>query len=1091
MAKSKDSGLALPVRTLGERKGVMTGKPRKIMAGSMRSKVAFPMSGSSITGSGGNWYSPELSTDFLELPQSIDEQRNFYRFFYDHDPFVGQAIDLVGELPLSKVRLRMPDARNRKIAEASLRFCEKWSDNIGLLQRLLEIVHEWNLLGEVFLFCEDASEEMPRDITHETYREITAEGKIVEEERRREDADKRAYKWLRKNYKGWSALRILPPEQIHMESFPFTDEKLIELVPDAKTRGIIGRAQAGDERAIRVVESMPADIVHHILEGSNIPLNTDPDAGSFVHYMARKKSQYEPRGKSLLQRCLLPGTPIWIERDGVVQEVPVEAVDDRTDRLLTHKGRFQPCVAGSRPVDENIVSLTIEGLENPLRLTADHEVLRVSEDGSTDWIPAGNLRPGDLVREAHVVPEGGPLLEIDLATWWSGRVFETTKRARPRLGLPEMNRSVRVMKAEETDEGLKVTFEYDNDNRNRARATTGLSTLLRWAEGLQEPVIRTQAEVAMEAGLTERDVRVYAPRLRKEGLIRTESRSKGRGKGRQVTWFPAEKTDLPPVTNTLTSPVMKIPVTEDFCYLLGTWLGDGCLWTDSNFLNANSIGWSLHDTETATRVVSLVNSTLPGVQGVATGCLKDPSVESGDIRVKDSLLARWFQEEFGHTAQGKHLPRWVFNLPDEHIKALLRGLLDTDGWVKKGRYPRIVISLDNKVLLDQVHLLCNRLGWATKVEKTLNRAHTWTRSWQTKGGSRSKTYSYPDKWFTKITCSRFEDVREWACLSLKGKAVPWAELAGRGLDTRRGPKTVGGWIVRRVSCVEAESYQGVVHSFGVSGDESHACGVVTHNCLRTLVFRDKVRQSLTAIASRHMTPYRVVSAENMNEEQTENLREQVDLALQDPDYSIVTNFQVTWEEMGADQRLPDWSWVWDFTDRLMSAGLGVTETLLTGESVYSGDRIHLEVINTRFMLLREIIQDLVERYIFRPMCKRMGFIEKDEDGEDRVVVPRLSFTRLALRDNSETFDALFNLYQKGSLDIDIILELLNIDPLETRKKLERDFGTLQDATFNEILRGLYSSAGSSLAETTDFVELVAKRLGLKYSKPKEEGSGRF
>jgi hypothetical protein len=47
-------------------------------------------------------------------------------FFYDHDEFIGQAIDLNSELPLSKIRLRMPEAKNRKIAEQAMRFCQKW-----------------------------------------------------------------------------------------------------------------------------------------------------------------------------------------------------------------------------------------------------------------------------------------------------------------------------------------------------------------------------------------------------------------------------------------------------------------------------------------------------------------------------------------------------------------------------------------------------------------------------------------------------------------------------------------------------------------------------------------------------------------------------------------------------------------------------------------------------------------------------------------------------------------------------------------------------------------------------------------------------
>lgn len=259
-------------------------------------------------------------------------------------------------------------------------------------------------------------------------------------------------------------------------------------------------------------------------------------------------------------------------------------------------------------------------------------------------------------------------------------------------------------------------------------------------------------------------------------------------------------------------------------------------------------------------------------------------------------------------------------------------------------------------------------------------------------------------------------------------------------------------------------------------------------CLRTLIFRDKVRQSLTSIASRHMTPYRLVYAEDMDEEQIEELREQVDLALQDPDYSIVTNFQVNWEEMGADQRLPDWSWVFEMTDRQLYAGLGVTESLLSGESSYSGDRLNLEVINTRYMLYRELIQEMVEDFFFTPMARKMGFMEEDEDGVLLPVIPRLSFTRLALRDNQETFDALLNLYQKGSLDIDVILELLNIDPATTKKKLERDLFTLNDASFNEVLRAAYTQAGQGLAENSDLLEKLAANLGLNYSKPKEGGN---
>ena len=564
MPRMKSNEGAVEVRRVVPRKGVKVGKPERVMLGSMRSKVAYPSTGGTSMGTGGNFYSPELSTDFLELPQSLDEKRNYFRFFYQTDAFVGQAVDLHTELPLSKIRLSTPQAKDQEMARRSLAFCTKWAKDIQLLHRLIEIVHDYNLLGEVFVFCEDTSPDMPEDITHEVTRELDSHGEPREKSVRREDADTRAEKWLKRHYKGWTAIRVLPPEQIHMESFPFTDEKLVELIPDSKTKDIVNRADMGDENAMRIVNSMPEGVVNSIREGGNIPLGTDPDAGSFVYYMARKKSQYEPRGHSMLERCL-----------------------------------------------------------------------------------------------------------------------------------------------------------------------------------------------------------------------------------------------------------------------------------------------------------------------------------------------------------------------------------------------------------------------------------------------------------------------------------------------------------------------------------------------RILVYRDKLRQAQTSIASRHMTPIRCIHAEDMSAADTDALRDQVDLALQDPDYSIVTNFAVEWNEMGSQGRLLELSSEYEMTDRQMYAGLGVTESLLSGESSYSGDRINLEVINTRYMLLREVLQDMVENTMLRPMCRRMGFIETDEDGNETVVCPSLSFTRLALRDNSDTFDALFNLYQKGSLDIDVILELLNIDPHTTKEKLKRDVMTFNDSKFNDVLSAVYSEVGRDLAENSDVAQKIADQLGLKYTKKAEDEGGRF
>ncbi len=126
------------------------------------------------------------------------------------------------------------------------------------------------------------------------------------------------------------------------------------------------------------------------------------------------------------------------------------------------------------------------------------------------------------------------------------------------------------------------------------------------------------------------------------------------------------------------------------------------------------------------------------------------------------------------------------------------------------------------------------------------------------------------------------------------------------------------------------------------------------------------------------------------------------------------------------------------------------------------------------------------------MARRKGFVEKDKWGNEVVLCPKLSFTRLPLRDSQDTYDALFNLYQKGSISIDVILELFGLDPQDTREKIEADMFTVNDALFNEILRSLYGEVGRTLAEKTDLAERLAKYLKVKFEAGGgEESGGRF
>jgi hypothetical protein len=263
--------------------------------------------------------------------------------------------------------------------------------------------------------------------------------------------------------------------------------------------------------------------------------------------------------------------------------------------------------------------------------------------------------------------------------------------------------------------------------------------------------------------------------------------------------------------------------------------------------------------------------------------------------------------------------------------------------------------------------------------------------------------------------------------------------------------------------------------------------------LRTVIYRDKLRQVQNTLASRNMTPKTLVVAPDAPAQELDALRVHIDEAKADPDYTIVVNYECTWNEIGTDGRLLALDSEWAHTSSELAVGVGFTPELLTGEGFFSGDRIRIELLNTTYTQFRDILEKLVETQFFRPMAMRKGFYEIDDYGNPRWIYPKLSFSRLALRDQGDVYDMLFNLYSKGSLPVDIIYEFLNIDPETAKRKLEEDLLTVKDAKFNQVLDAIYGGIAEYLLKGTDIVDKVSKSLQLTTKEVDEddgpEGSG--
>jgi len=257
--------------------------------------------------------------------------------------------------------------------------------------------------------------------------------------------------------------------------------------------------------------------------------------------------------------------------------------------------------------------------------------------------------------------------------------------------------------------------------------------------------------------------------------------------------------------------------------------------------------------------------------------------------------------------------------------------------------------------------------------------------------------------------------------------------------------------------------------------------------LTPLQLKDFYKFTQLALASRNMSPKYLLKAPNATIEELEDLRMQWDISYNEPDYSIAGNYEYSIDKLDSRDRLLDIGSEIERLDNEIYVGLGITKEMLTGEGSYSGSKTTTDILNTMFMQERETLVDFFENKLFIPICEARGWYTIGKNNIKKYWCPKVGFNRLTIRDNDEVFQNLFQLYQKGSLPIEIIYELFNLDASEVSEKLYQDLFTVRDSSFNELIRSLLSEAASNLGEKSNFSEIIAKYLNLKVQEQPQAG----
>lgn len=1011
-------------------------------------------SGDTSGSAGGNFYSPQLSTDFLEKPQNLRERRAWYRHFYNSNEFVGQAVDLHSQLPLSKIRLEKPKCSNQDMVDYIYDYYVEMCEDLKLFKTLLEISHEFWLLGNcVSPECRVRTEEGYKPI-----RDISIGDMVLTHKNRFRRVSKKCCREAEEIYD----IRLFKS----MNNLKITGEHPIEVYRGGSFE-FIETSDLSNDDYVRVTWS-----------------DREVD---------RKSVSYIPK------KNFIEVTANGYKRfTKIIRNRNKEAQDCRV-KLLGWLGSLEaPVVRSRQDISEDLgVSLvTLNNVLSQLTLEVGKESYsrRIGSVGfglgsRTEWLP----------------------LKYDAGD-----------------GTYEINRvdSFEVPKEIEIDEDFCYLLGYwigdgtlSRDNGRKDSWGRGIWNIV-FGDSSKKQLSRVRDILIKKLGISA--IKEWELHRDYNGRKSTLTTLKVKGNPAFIEWWSSNfgETCYGYKPKRVPQWVKDLPVEKLIHLIAGMVDSDGCI--ENIYVKIDTVSKDLAE---SLNEISLKCGFIPSTRKYVTRP-EEAKILKGKTLARNAYtvsLLKYYCKDSLEGITEKALG--VFKKPSESSSRFLR----TDD----GKVAFKVKSISLEEHNDMVYNIEVEEDHTYQVEGTSthncfifaedhepyegieeDKAKELKEAAKIQSGKLFQEFKIVDKdpnykgWkkllvlppdqvrIRKIPLSDDSlieyipdpETRKSIVAASNGQYSDYLSNKG-GLGSGAVPDKLIDQIRENGSIpLDSDPYSGS-HVFHLARKKSQyeTLGVsILERCVNTLLLFDKLRQAQTQIASRHMTPIRIVWADELSEGDVDDLREQVDLALMDPDFSIIANYEVHWEEMGSNGRLLELSTEYDHIENSLFAGLGVTREMLTGEGTYAGNRVTLEILNTQYLLFRELLQDYVENNLFKPIAKKKGFVETDKYGREKLVYPKLSFTRLAIRDNDAYFDQTFQLYNKGSVSIDVILDMLNLDPEATKRKVEADLFTVNDFAFNQLISNAYSAVAQPLVDQYDLQGKLADYLGLP-AMPEPEG----
>lgn len=1011
-------------------------------------------SGNMSESSQGNFYSPQLSTDFLEKPQNLRERRAWYRHFYNSNEFVGQAIDLHSTLPLSKIRLEKPHGDNHEQIEYVYEYFLEMCNEVKLFKVLLEISHEYQLLGN----CIDRNSEVRTPVGIKRADEISIGDYLLTNQGRYRKVIKISSRpsddiYSIKCWKNYKELRVTGEHPIEV----YRDGEFVFIEAKELTLNDYIRVTWPEEEIDVQNMSMYLPSTYEKVEGGYI---------SNVIYNHPRVDNAIKAKRKMLEWLHSLKKPEVITRQALADkfEVPIRSFNAAIDSLQgIIEEKFHERIGaigyqkGSQvrwlPVDTSGIEITDTYINKRQKFLNAINSISINNDFA--YLVGYWVGDGTLSRDSSRNNWGRGLWQIAAKDTCSENISKIHGILVKMFGADVVKvwtcKGITYLKINSNP----AFIEWWSDNFGGTSLGKDLKRIPDWFVKLPKEKLRH-----FLAGITDSDGCVSIAGPKRHTIVTCTMVSKGLidairdisfkcGAVCSLNYYSDRECTLPNGDTAIIKDAYILTASDELSCEVFTQYSNKSIPEDAHFPEEIRY-WIDIDGNIAFKVKSIKEQ------------------EYNDLVYN-------FEVEEDHTYQvaGYSTHNCFIYSEDHNPYEIEEGDKEGEAKVNEmkewGKQEAERLFKEFKVIDKDP----NYKGWRKLIILPPDQV-------------RIKKVPFSDE--SLIEFIPDPETRKGILNSQDPAYYPMSPDEEKNMP--RLPRSLSYDLQKNGSIpLDTDPYSGsYVFHLARKKSQYETLGVsILERCVNSLLLQDKLRQAQTQIASRHMTPIRIVWAEDLSDMDVENLREQVDLALVDPDFSIIANYEVHWEEMGSNGRLLELSTEYEHIENSLFAGLGVTREILTGEGTYAGNRMTLEILNTQYLLFRELLQEYVEEYLFKPVAKKKGFVEKDKYGREKLIYPKLSFTRLAIKDNDSFFDQAMQLYNKGSISIDVVLEMLNIDPISTRKKIEADLFTVNDFAFNQLMSNIYTAAGQALVERFAVTDRLADYMNLDPLPPPPPG----